>query len=343
MSSKARSSAATKKKKKPSPATEPTSISILSLPNDVLLNCLARVPILYYPILSLVSKTFRSMIASSELYETRSRLNRTEKRLYLCIYFPLDPVTRWFTLCRLPDRNLTNKSSGYLMQEIPSPKYISPERSSTLVAVGSNVYKIGGADIEDRYTFWKRVHSSSVAVLDCRSHTWRNAPSMRMKRSSSSTASLLDGKIYVAGGCKDKYVHHNSPDWIEAFDTVTQTWGSVKNPRVFELHHEFRDKPFVAGSFPLEGKLYMFGDTFAVYHPEEDRWDDLRYDYSNYRMSWGARSSHCVIDDVLYFWNSRVLEWYDIKASLWKEVKDLEILYGPLAQAVFYDRVKLVI
>ncbi|CAL9232526.1 unnamed protein product, partial [Arabidopsis halleri] len=55
------------------------------LPDDLLLNCLARVSRLYYPILSLVSKRFRSLVASPELYEIRKLLGRTENCLYVCL------------------------------------------------------------------------------------------------------------------------------------------------------------------------------------------------------------------------------------------------------------------
>lgn len=60
--------------KKPSltPRQKSESNPIPSLPNDLMLSCLARVLRMYYPSLSLVSKRFQSIISSPELYETRS-------------------------------------------------------------------------------------------------------------------------------------------------------------------------------------------------------------------------------------------------------------------------------
>ncbi|ESQ53206.1 hypothetical protein EUTSA_v10027031mg [Eutrema salsugineum] len=266
-----------KKEKKPSPS--PASISILSLPHEVLLNCLARVSRLNYPTLFLVSKTFQSIISSSELYETRIRLN------------------------------LTENGYRYIAVRIPSPKHMLPAQSSTLLAVGSNIYKIDSSDHAHQVKVWKRSYSSHVSVLDCRSHTWHPAPSMRMKRNGSSTATLLDGKMYVAGGCDDNYVYTSSPDWIEAFDLETQTWGSVKNPRL-------------AKSLRLDGKLYLFGDEKVVYNPEEDQWNQIGMDHC--RMFWAVNKSHCVIDDVLFYWDREVFKWYDPKGDLWKEVKGVE-------------------
>lgn len=328
--SKSRSSAATsgkdpprdKKMKKSSLATEPTSISILSLPDDLLINCLARVSRLYYHFLSRVSKRFRSIIASPELYATRSRLNRTEKCIYLYLRFPFDPKTYWLTLSGLPSRNVANGSSGYYMEQIPCPNYLRPAQSSTLVSVGSDIYKIGGANHLHECKIWKRNYCVSVSVLDCRTHTWRQAPSMGMARNANATATLFDGKIYVAGGCDEEYV--SKPNWIEAFDLETQTWVPVTNPRIFRLYEEDRVKGFEAKSVSLEGKLYIFGDEAAVYNPEEGKWSELgREMYGMFRVE---RGCHCVIDDVLFLWDryKRVFKWYDSKSYLWKDLIGVE-------------------
>lgn len=251
------------------------SISFSSLPDDLLINCLARVSRLYYPALSCVSKNFRSIIASPEIHQTRSILNRTEKCVYLYLSFCRDPETYWFNMKRRPSRNIANESSGYYMEMVPSPKYLHPAQSSTLVAVGSDVYKIGGGD-HSTCKLSKRKCSYSFSVLDCRTHMWRQAPSMWVERDSSSTATFFDGKIYVAGGCDKRYVGY--PDRVEAFDLEKQTWGFVTNPRVFDWYHKYK----------------------------------------------AARECHCVIDDVLFFWESGAFKWYDSKTRLCKEVSDVK-------------------
>lgn len=62
--------------------------------------------------------------------------------------------------------------------------------SAGVVVVGSNIYAIGGGS--------KNNALSSVMVMDSRSHTWREAPSMQVARMFPS-ACTLDGKIYVNG------------------------------------------------------------------------------------------------------------------------------------------------
>ncbi|CAN6917486.1 unnamed protein product [Brassica oleracea] len=239
MSSKSRSLAATSVEDPPHnkkmKQTEHTSISILSLPDDLLINCLARVSRLYYHFLSRVSKRFRSIIASPELYATRSRLNRTEKCIYLYLRFPSDPKTYWLTLSGLPSRNVANGSSGYYMEQIPCPNSLRPAQSSMLVSVGSDIYKIGGANHLHECKIWKRNYCVSVSVLDCRTHTWRQAPSMGMVQ-------------YVS-----------KPNWIEAFDLETQTWGPVTNPRIFRLYEEDRVKGFEAKLYHLKGSSTFLG------------------------------------------------------------------------------------
>ncbi|OAP00558.1 hypothetical protein AXX17_AT4G29670 [Arabidopsis thaliana] len=137
-----------KKKKKVSSTTNP------SLPDDLVLVIIARVSILYYPILSLVSKSFRSLLASPELYKVRSLLGRRESRLYVCInMYSYKNGPSWFTLCRKPDRTTTSsnkeqeedRSSGYVLARIPIPHSPLTQRYS-LAAVGSNIYNIGEPD-----------------------------------------------------------------------------------------------------------------------------------------------------------------------------------------------------
>ncbi|CAL9215613.1 unnamed protein product [Arabidopsis halleri] len=50
-------------------------MEMMSLPRELIMDCIARVPRCYYPTLSLVSKMFRSIVASPELYARRTTNN----------------------------------------------------------------------------------------------------------------------------------------------------------------------------------------------------------------------------------------------------------------------------
>ncbi|KAG7549304.1 F-box domain [Arabidopsis thaliana x Arabidopsis arenosa] len=178
---------------KSSESPPPTSFS--SLPEDVALNCLARVPRFYGPTLSLVSRDLRSLIASPELEATRSRIGRRED--YLCVCLNLDkyiPEPRWFTLSPIPNQQK--------LKPMPSFPYQHLE-SSTVVSTGSEIYIIGG--------YFEGKRSTRVLVLDCRSHQLRRLPNMRLARESAA-ADVIDGRIYVIGGSWSD----NIDDWGES-------------------------------------------------------------------------------------------------------------------------------
>ncbi|WZZ23478.1 hypothetical protein YC2023_006879 [Brassica napus] len=78
---------------------EPSHPSFLSLPDVIILNCLARVSKSYYPKLSLVSKTFRSLILSIELNHARFHHKTNEISFHVCLQLPDRPLpSYWFTL-----------------------------------------------------------------------------------------------------------------------------------------------------------------------------------------------------------------------------------------------------
>ncbi|CAH8344796.1 unnamed protein product [Eruca vesicaria subsp. sativa] len=315
MSSTARSSAAMNGDQPPSKKQmtkhSSSEISIFSLPYDLIFNILARVSKLYYPTLCLVSKKIRSVLASPEIYKNRSLLNRTESCLYLCLRYhlddSLDPNPHWFALCRKPNRTLTDRSSrGLVLIPITSPD-VRHEPSSSVVAVGSNIYKMGRHSTPS---------SSEVSVLDCRFNTWHSAPMMREKRSSSAV-SVVDGKIYVAGGCEDLN------NCVEVFDPKTQTWGNVTNPGA-----EIRPSSEANfESFGVEGKLYLFGDNlkYVIYDPKEARWNPgMVMDMND--VASAVLFYHGVIGNVLFLWDEREFKWFDFEASLWKKLNGVEDL-----------------
>ncbi|KAF8093153.1 hypothetical protein N665_0389s0016 [Sinapis alba] len=278
----------------------------LSLPDDILLSFLSRVSRLHYPTFSLVSKSFRSLVASPEIYQTRSFLGRRESCLYVCLRSLTDSNLRWFTLCRVPDRKLTNFSCGYLLVPVLSSHAPPPAHWSSVVTVGSNIYAIGGP-IND-------APSSRVSFLDCRSDTWCMAPPMRVARNYP-TASVLDGKIYVAGGCEDC----DSLNCIEVFDPNTQSWDSVVS------HGTGRCERLVYKGIGIQGKFHLLGGARHVaYNPREGRWVSTGTEMDMGR-TW---VSYCVIKNILLYYHERDREfkWYDSKGRFWRKLKGLERL-----------------
>ncbi|KAL0732096.1 hypothetical protein Bca4012_028190 [Brassica carinata] len=309
------------KKKKPTPCTsDDVILSSLSLPYDLLVMIVARVPILYYRTLSLVSKSFRSMVVSPELYKVRSVLGLTESCVYVCLRFGLGSYN-WYTLS-------SKRSGGYVLASFPMPDDDSPRvvglgfSYSDLVAVGSDIYNIGEAD--------KTTPTSSVSILDCKSHMWRKAPSMPMLLESLS-AIVLDQNIFVLGR---RYHQDGSwKSWLQVFNTNTQTWDIPCC--VLDL---------ASRTFNIDGNLHavnIFGWVFA-FNSKQGKWDQLvEIDLSVGEIM--LSESYCDIDNVLYSVSKDgALRWYDTDKTRWRELKGLVGLPKlPSSLAGFGSYVKL--
>ncbi|CAN7092063.1 unnamed protein product [Brassica rapa subsp. narinosa] len=299
---------------------------ITHLPDDLLLNCLARVSRLYYPILSLVSKKFRSLIASLELYQTRTLLGHSESCLYVYLGFSndskLDP--RWFTLCQRPTRiHSPNPNLGWLTPCFGLRKILTKRLSNNLMvpvptsnfsavylpygAIGSNIYSIVEY-VHGEFSTWDRVF-----YLDCRSHTSHKAPRMWMIRSSPPIR-VLDGKLYVL----EQWSGFPS-NLIEIFDPKTQLWDYVRCPIA-----EILGTRSSLISFAIDGGFYLYGDKCMVYKPKENKWDVVEYETG---LVWASFRLSCVINNVVYSSKlSRVLKWYDSEGRLWRDLKGLDKL-----------------
>ncbi|CAA7033573.1 unnamed protein product [Microthlaspi erraticum] len=257
----------------------------MMLPDDLLLNCIARVSRSYYPILSLVCKRFRSLFVSTELYQTRTLLGCTETCLYVCLKLPTYYSRQhWFTLYLRPN----SYSSRKFLLPITCPN--SPcTYQSDFARVGSKVYSIGGRVISSGEA------SSSVMVMDCRTHTWSDAPSMLVARATPS-ACVLDGKIYVTGDCKNL----DATNWMEVFDTKTQTWEFVSSSSTPEsVRRGFRHQT-----------LGYNGNVYVKFSEERE---NIYYEEQN----------------VLYSCTCGRISWYDSQVKLWKPLEgDLRKLYA---------------
>ncbi|ESQ33600.1 hypothetical protein EUTSA_v10009983mg, partial [Eutrema salsugineum] len=267
------------------------------LPDDLLLNCFARISRLYYPALSLVSKRFRSLLTSLELHKTRTLLSRSESCLYVClpptrVSNPnpnTNPKTNWFTSCFRPFRNKERKPSEYLLVSVATSK--SSLYSPSLTTVGHYIYMIG-IDINGN-------PSRKVFFLDCRCHTWYEAPIMRIA----------------------KEQPHTNCFSVEVFDPKTQIWEYFPSPSV----------TIVNKILAIKGNLYVLGDKHVVYMPKENRWyytieGDTRFIYEMSLV--GFLESYCEIDNVIHSYRfGKVLEWYDYEEQSWKVLKGLKKLY----------------
>ncbi|KAL0731198.1 hypothetical protein Bca4012_027292 [Brassica carinata] len=278
----------------------PSSSPITSLPDDVAVDILARVPRRDYPRVSLVSKRFRSLVSSSPeiLYARRSSLGCAEHCLYVLIRNVDNRDDRMYT--RIGHHRLV------LIPGLPA----LPRRGS-VVAVSSRIYVFGGVNRE-----WKSI--SSAFSIDCRSHTVQPLPSMPFPMCDT-LAGYMDGRIYVIGS---DGLPSQSKKVVAVFNTEAQTWEPELTTKS-KAGMEIGDFWMFGYAVVMGGEMYMkdFEKSF-VYEPKESKWEtDEVLSSKQWMMG-------CVVDDVLYYHNSRKneLRWYDPKRRCWGVVKGLEAL-----------------
>ncbi|XP_010436512.1 PREDICTED: F-box/kelch-repeat protein At4g19870-like [Camelina sativa] len=180
------------------------------------------------------------------------------------------------------------------------------------VVVGSEIYVVGGQ--------WSP--SSAVRVLDCRSNTWRDAPSMIVPGKFARIC-VYDGKIYVMGGGQGL----DNESWAEVFDTKTQTWACLPDPGTevrkcvpqYTLAERFEER-----FTEMDGKIYFENkdNTMYAYDTKQGKWECGKGVIATFPMS------KCVIENVSYSYGlqGHGCCWYDIKSGVWKEVKGLELI-----------------
>ncbi|WZZ10205.1 hypothetical protein YC2023_096126 [Brassica napus] len=252
----------------------------------------------YYPILSLVSKTFRSLILSRNLNHARSYHKTQEKLFYICLQLPDRPLPLWFTLWIKPyqteEENMKKKKATLV--QVPSSY---ARREPLLVrTVGSDKYAL-----RQRYP-----PSPFMLVRNKERDIWRNTPNMTVSRVNPA-ACVLHGKIYVMGGCN---ANKSAKSWGEVFDTETRTWEPLPDPG-----DELRFSSVIREIKIIRGKLLVRSndEKDSVYDPKTRKW----------KATAKAREddSRCMVGNINYSCRRECCMWYDKEGNEWKHVKGL--------------------
>ncbi|KAG2243795.1 hypothetical protein Bca52824_094360 [Brassica carinata] len=310
---------------------EPSSPSFSSVPDEIAANCLARVSKSQYRSLSSISKGFYALLSSPEIYAARSQIGATEPRLYLCCE-SLRTDTRcnsWYNLMSLisncDDDEIIEKGDAFISVDGAEIKMrtelrLVPVKDSSFqlcarskeanLAVGPEIYQIGGINKKGK-------RSRSVCVLDCRSHTQRRAPRMRVARQGAK-ACLLDGSIYIMGGCGEREC------WGEVFDVKSQTWKKEILPIPSGDDDEFDCKFEV---LVLGSRIYVIKEANKyAYDPKEGRWLLLEMGFTGIEWILETSGVWCVLDNLVFKEFGDDLWWYDVSCGKWLIVEGLEAL-----------------
>ncbi|KAL1191997.1 F-box/kelch-repeat protein [Cardamine amara subsp. amara] len=294
--------------------TDQSSLLLFSsLPEDVILNCLARVPRRYYPIVSCVSKSFRFLVLSPDLAHIRSLMGKDYPLIYVCFTeketTSLGMIFHWFTFN--PKEKQTSGQNNSIQVLSQHKLYCST------VSIGSKIYFVGGS---------MNKMSSSLWIFDSWSGELREGPSMKVARMLPGVA-VVDEKLYVMGGCSEALIQ------VEVFDLENQTW----KVGPMSPHGEIRYGQGLRGygvivteAVASEGKVYGMSyreGSHRIYDTKDGRCETLKMANED---TW-RRGGVCVINNVMYVNYSDVgVMWYDSEDKVWKVVKGLKKLVKPI-------------
>ncbi|KAG2295536.1 hypothetical protein Bca52824_042205 [Brassica carinata] len=224
---------------------------IPSLPDDVTLDIVARVPRSHYPTLSLVSKKFRKLIASPKLYKRRSQLGITQHRVYALLRNRNTGDCRFYIL----HRKLNSRNRLVIVRSLPP---VSSRGS--FVSVGSKVYVFNDVD---------------ALCIDCASHTVQPIPDMPQRFSAtpmpSKVANVIDGKVYLIGD--SRFTFDGGMSWsktVMVLDAETQVWEPAM------IKEDMWVGALWSDAVVMEDKICMKGHRNAnsfVYEPKEKKWE----------------------------------------------------------------------
>lgn len=227
---------------------------IEGLPDAVALRCLARVPFYLHPKLELVSRSWRAVVHSAELFKARQEVSSTEDFLCVCAYDPeniwqlYDPFRDlWITLPVLPS-------------EVRHLAYFGA------VSTAGKLFVLGGgSDAVDPLTGDQdgSFATDDVWSYDPVTRQWAMCASMIVPRAMFACC-VLDGKIVVAGGftsCR------KSISQAEIYDPEKNVWASIPD---LQRAHDTACSGVVIG-----GKMHVLHkglSTVQIYDKERQCW-----------------------------------------------------------------------
>ncbi|XP_065847320.1 F-box/kelch-repeat protein At1g22040 [Euphorbia lathyris] len=329
---------------------------IPSLPDELSIQILAKVPRICYFNLRLVSQKWKQTIMSHELFQLRKELGSTEEWLYVLTkadeeltWHALDPLSRkWQRLPPIPNVNAEESkisSSGIRLWNILAPHLKIPEviRSwfgqkqpfdqmpfcgCAIGAVDGCLYVLGG--------FLRASTTSCVCRYDPVVNRWNEIAPMSKARAYSKT-SILNNKLYVVGGVSQFRGGLLPLQSAEVFDPCTSTWSEVPSMPFAKsqlLPNAFWSdmlKPIATGMTSYMGRLYVSQSLYSwpffvdaggeIYDPETNSWAEMPIGMAE---GWPARQAgsklSIVVDDELYSFDpSSSREYAKIKVYDQKE------------------------
>lgn len=285
------------------------------LPEDVVTQCIARVPVSSQGAMSLLSKKIGSFINGGEIFETRSFLGIKETSILVGLGSRENgSAVDWYALSKKFCNN------DYVLRPVPLVPLIS--RKEALVGAGNRVFVLGASDIlsVEGGTYEKKIVSETKAIH----HT-------------EPITAVVDDKVYVFGGCSSEDYALN---YLEILDTSTDKLETVPIPE-----QETKLIPRCNSGRVIWNGLVHFirrDDDCVVFDPKTrklEQKDDVPMGERMYLTS-------CVIDNTIYTvgWDFKI-EFFDSESRTWRAVRGIENLaeFGLANTSLFNFNRKLMV
>lgn len=327
------------KRQRLSPSIDEESPRLIpSLPDELSVQIIARLPRICYFNVRLVSRKWKATVMSPELFKLRQEIGTTEEWLYMLtkveedklLWHALDPLSkRWQRLPMMPrvvyDEGSTKGSSALWMWSMLGPSiriadFIRgwlghkssfdqmPLCGCAVGAVDGCLYVLGG--------FSRASAMKCVWKFDPIQNAWVEVPAMSMGRAYCKTG-ILNDKLYVVGGVSQGRGGLTPLQSAEVFDPSTGIWSQVPNmpfSKAQVLPTAFLAdmlKPIATGLTSYMGRLCVPQSLYSwpffvdvggeIYDPETNSWNEMPNGMGD---GWPARQAgtklSVVVDGELY-------------------------------------------
>lgn len=317
---------------------EENSRLISSLPDEISIQILARIPRMNYLHLKLVSRSWKAAILSAELFNLRKELGITEEWLYVLtkvendklLWYALDPLSRrWQRLppmpsCAFEDESRKGLTALRMWNMVGSSIKIADVirgwlgKKDTLDrmrlcgcaigAVDGCIYVLGG--------FSRASAMKCVWRYDPVLNAWNEATDMSIGRAYCKTG-ILNNKLYVVGGVTRGPGGLTPLQSAEVFDPHTGIWSPIPSmpfTKAQVLPTAFLAdllKPIATGMTSYRGRLFVPQSLYCwpffvdvggeVYDPEMNLWVEMPVGMGE---GWPARQAgtklSVTVDGELY-------------------------------------------
>lgn len=309
---------------------------IPSLPDEISIQILARLPRISHFNVKLVSRSWKSAITSGEIYKLRKEFGTTEEWLYVLtkidgnklLWYALDPVSQiWQRLPLMPNAASEETRWGFsnfriwnmvgssviadairgLLGRKHALDHI-PFCGCAIGAVDGCLYVLGG--------FSKALVTNNVWRYNPILNSWSEVTPMSIGRAYCKTG-ILNNKLYVVGGVTRGRVALTPLQSAEVFDPSSNTWSEIPSmpfSKAQVLPTAFLAdllKPIATGMTPYRGKIYVPQSLYCwpffvdvggeVYDPDTNSWTEMP---AGMGEGWPARQAgtklSVIVDEELY-------------------------------------------